>query len=94
MAHWEKWLSNAGPRDGKTGTIKIGGAPFELEKGALFLVLRMGGQPKVRQLKLAVLNLKPEGTLSPDQMTHEHLRELARTNPEIKEFFNSADQPK
>ena len=80
--------------DGKTGTVKIGGAAYELDKGALFLVSKTGGEPRVKQLKLAVLNLKPEGTLSPDQMTHEYLRGLAKTNPEIKEFFSATDQPK
>jgi hypothetical protein len=80
--------------DGKTGTVKIGGAAYELDKGALFLVSKTGGEPRVKQLKLAVLNLKPEGTLSPDQMTHEYLRGLTKTNPEIKEFFTVTDQPK
>lgn len=80
--------------DGKTGAVKISGKTYELDKGAFFLVSKAGVEPRVKQLKLAVLNLKPEGTLSPDQMTHEDLRGLAKTNPEIKEFFSATDQPK
>jgi hypothetical protein len=80
--------------DGKTGKVKIGSEAYELADGAVFLVLKTSGKAKVQQLKLAALNLKPEGTLTPDQMTHEYLRELARTNPEIKGFFAGTAEPK
>jgi len=87
------FLSDA-KHNGKAGTVKIGSEAYELANGAVFLVLKTDGKPKVQQLKLTALNLKPEGTLSPDQMTHEYLRGLARTSPEINGFFAGTVEPK
>jgi len=80
--------------DGRAGTVKIGEERFDLTKGAVFLVAKSGAKSQVKQMRLASLNLKPEGSLTPEDMTYDYLRELARTDPEIRAFWAEASNQK
>ena len=80
--------------DGKTGTVTLGSETFQLEQGALFLISKNGPAPTIKQMKLARLNLKPEGTLTLAQMTHDYFRNLAKSDPDIQAFWSAADKSK
>ncbi|NLH15415.1 MAG: hypothetical protein GX455_02440 [Phycisphaerae bacterium] len=73
--------------DGLTGTVKIGSNSFDLTRGRLFLVATQEGKPRIQQMSLSKLDLKPDGNLTDEQVTLEHLRELAKTDADIREFF-------
>jgi len=83
--------------DGKTGKVSFIRQPsqsfqsdplgYDLAQGRLFLVSTEGAEPRVKQLPLAKLNLKPDGTLSQREMTTEVLQGLAKTDPELRAFF-------
>jgi hypothetical protein len=74
--------------DGKTGKVRVDQQKdylldplgYDLTQGRLFPVSTEGAEPRVKQLPLARLNLKPDGTLSQQEMTTEVLRGLARTD--------------
>jgi hypothetical protein len=68
--------------DGKTGTIKIAGESFQLEQGALFLVVTTAAKPVIKQMPFARLNLKPETYPS-----IESLRALAGIDSDIRAFW-------
>lgn len=76
--------------DGKTGTVEIGGGTYDLSRGGLFLVALGAAEPKVKQLDLARLDLKPSGLRMLNEITRESLEELAKTDPEIRAFFAEA----
>jgi hypothetical protein len=90
--------------DGKTGKVSFALQPFQsflsdplwydLAPGRLFLVSTEGAEPRVKQLPLAKLNLKPDGTLSQQEMTKEILQRLANTDPEIRAFFGETGERK
>jgi hypothetical protein len=69
--------------DGRTGTVTINDKTFDLADGALFLVSTQRGQTEVCQLKRDTLKLGPEG-----------LKDLARNDQEILDFFSSFAQAK
>jgi len=73
--------------DGKTGTVKIGEEAFELTRGGFFLVATSGAKPKVKQLKLDKLDLKPMGSRTHDDITAQTLGALAESDPDIGSFF-------
>ncbi len=73
---------------------EIGSEAHKLDEGTLLLVLNVRGKLHIKHLQLATLNLKPEGALSPDQLSHECLKGLARTNPELHSLFAGADRGK
>ncbi len=73
--------------DGKTGKVKIGDQSYDLSDGRLILLATKGEKPRVKQLALAKLDLKPEGKRSDDQVTLEQLQDLAKTDPDILAFF-------
>lgn len=72
-------------KDGKSGTAIIDGKSFDLENGQLFLVADRGNGYLVRQLDRDLSNLF---------FDRETLKELARTDNEIADFFagNHAQQ--
>jgi hypothetical protein len=65
-------------KDGRTGGVTINGKTFGLDQGALFLVSTISGQTQVRQLKREVL-----------QSGGGDLRDLAKNDQEIRDFFAS-----
>ena len=65
-------------QDGRTGAVTINDKTFDLDQGALFLVSTISGQTQVRQLKREIL--KSAG---------EDLRDLAKNDQEIRDFFAS-----
>ena len=69
--------------DGCTGTVTINDRTFDLAHGALFLVSTQGGRTEVRQLRRDTSKLAPEG-----------LKDLARNDQEILDFFSSHAQAK
>ncbi len=76
--------------DGTTGTVKIGDRSYDLADGRLILLSTQTQSPRVKQCSLIKLNLKPEGTLSDDQITLEQLQDLAKTDPDIRAFFTAS----
>ena len=76
--------------DGRTGTVKIGAESYDLAKGRLFLVSIKDAKPRVKQISLAKLDLKPEGKSTPEEVTTEQLKELAKTDADIQSFFIGA----
>lgn len=76
--------------DGKTGTVRIGDESYELARGGLFLVSVSGAKPKVKQLELARLDLKPAGSRTLHEINLQTLEDLAMTDPEIRAFFAEA----
>ncbi len=77
--------------DGLTGKLKIGASSYELAQGRLFLVGAEETTPRICQMSLTKLDLKPDGNQSDEQMTLEYLRALADTDPEIRAFFLKED---
>jgi hypothetical protein len=69
--------------DGRTGAVTINDKTFDLAHGALFLVSTQGGRTEVRQLQRDTSKLAPEG-----------LKDLARNDQEILDFFSSFAQAK
>ncbi|HBI43585.1 MAG TPA: hypothetical protein DDY78_12150 [Planctomycetales bacterium] len=65
-------------KDGRAGTVTINDKTFDLAQGALFLVSTISGQTQVRQLERNTLKLKGED-----------LKELAKNDQEIRDFFVS-----
>lgn len=80
--------------DGLTGKVKIGSESYDLADGRLFLVASKDGTPRICQMSLAKLDLKPDGALTEEQITLEHLRELARTDADIRSFFTNSNAEK
>lgn len=70
-------------RDGKTGTVEIGGLLYDLEKGGLFLVSTNEGVTNVEQLPIETVG-------STIQTAKEKLENLAKTDPRITAFVNAA----
>jgi len=68
--------------DGKVGSITIAGVNYDFAKGQLFLVSAHRDPVKVAQIRF---NLK--GFPSEDE-----LKELAKSNPEIRGFFEKAQE--
>lgn len=68
--------------DGETGTVKIAGKRFELEKGPLFLISTRGDKPEILQLPLE------RSKFAMVRGGHEKLMELARENDKIAAFWN------
>ena len=66
-------------RDGKTGTVAINGANYDLARGAIFLVSTTGAQTRVCQLERDTTKLEVDG-----------FRELAKSDQEIRGFFTDA----
>jgi hypothetical protein len=64
--------------DGRTGAVTIGDERFDLADGSLFLVSTRGTHSQVRQLQRDISKLKPDD-----------LKQLARSDPQIIEFFES-----
>ena len=69
--------------DGCTGTVTINDKTCDLARGDLFLVSTQGGRTEIRQLKRDTLKLGPE-----------NLKDLARTDREIQDYFSSFAQAK
>ena len=74
--------------DGKTGTVTIGGATYELEKGGLFLISARHGKTWVRQSKTDLSHLKGDvdlaavkSAVSNDTITAEFLERIERPTP-------------
>jgi len=64
--------------DGRTGAVTINDKTFDLDQGALFLVSTISGQTQVRQLKREIL-----------RSAGEDLRNLAKNDQDIRDFFAS-----
>jgi hypothetical protein len=84
------WKVSCYTRDGKTGAVKIGDQTFDLADGALFLLSTRGDRPRVKQLKQAKLDLTPEGSRTVSQIEMPAIRELGKSDPDIKAFFTGA----
>lgn len=80
--------------DCTNGIVKIGAETYDLSWGALFLISTTGQKAVVKQLKLSAINLKPQGTLTQDQITSDRMQKAGRTEPEIREFFEEAARGK
>lgn len=80
--------------DGKNGPVKIGNDSFDLANGALFLVAKQGAKLEVKQMNIAKLNMKPAGTHTLAEMQTEYWRELAKTDPELRAFWEAAAKAK
>jgi len=65
--------------DGKTGTLELNGEKLELADGSLILVSTTGPKIRWKQLQRDTLQMPPE---------RETFEELAKTDPEIKDFFS------
>jgi hypothetical protein len=65
-------------KDGKTGPVTINEIQYDLEKGGLFLVLAVGGEVQIQQLKRDMADVKFDG---------ESLAAFARNDAEISGFF-------
>lgn len=76
--------------DGKTGKVKIGDASYDLGDGPLFLVSTQDQKPRIKQLALSKLNLMPDGKLTSDQITLEHLEGIGKSDADIRQFFIEA----
>jgi hypothetical protein len=72
-------------KDGKTGTMRLGGTNYSLADGAFFLVSVQGEKLGVKQLKRDVTTLK-HGEAA--------FKELAKSDAEIRSFFLEPEQPK
>jgi hypothetical protein len=68
--------------DGKSGTVVINGQKYDRADGGLFLVYTAGEKPRVVQRKL---------DFQGDEKT---LDELAKTDPEVKQFVAGAAEPR
>jgi hypothetical protein len=77
--------------DGKNGSVSLGDQTFELDKGGLFLVSKTGPEVAIKQMMLARMNLRPEGSLRLDQMTNEYFRRMAKTDSEFRAFWDEAE---
>jgi hypothetical protein len=69
---------HAKTRDGKSGSLTIAGVDYDLAKGRLFLVSTRADPPMVAQLAFD-LDRIPKGS--------EELQDLAKSNPQIRKFF-------
>ncbi len=69
--------------DGKSGTTTIDGQPFDLAKGAVFLVSAKADKTKVEQLAVDMSKLQGDPV-------HEKLKGLADTEPRVAGFFKEA----
>jgi hypothetical protein len=76
--------------DGKTGKVKIDDTSYDLGDGPLFLVSTQDHKPRIKQLALSKLNLIPDGKLTSDQMTLEHVEAIGKSDPDIRQFFIEA----
>jgi len=76
--------------DGKTGKVKIGDTSYDLGDGPLFLVSTQGQKPRIKQFALSKLNLIPDGKLTSDQITLEHLEGIGKSDADIRQFFIEA----
>jgi hypothetical protein len=84
------WKVSCYTRDGKAGAVKIGDQTFDLADGGLFLISTRGDRPRVKQLKLAKLNLVPEGKQTVIQLEMPAIRGQGKSDPDIKAFFTGA----
>lgn len=64
--------------DGKSGSVTLGGANYELSRGGIFLVDMQGAKPVVTQLSRDASSIK----------TKAELEALAKTDPEIAKFVS------
>lgn len=76
--------------DGKTGKVKIGDTSYDLGDGPLFLVSTQDQKPRIKQLALSKLNLIPDGKLTSDQITLEHIEGIGKSDPDIRQYFLEA----
>jgi len=76
--------------DGKTGKVKIDDTSYDLSDGPLFLVSTQDQKPRIKQLALSKLNLIPDGKLTSEQITLEHLEGIGKSDPDIRQFFIEA----
>jgi hypothetical protein len=66
--------------DGKTGTVRIDDAEYDLEKGSFFLVKIADGKLEVLQLKKDTMGIK-------DQDREEHFKKWAKEDEDIRKFY-------
>jgi hypothetical protein len=64
--------------DGKAGTVTIADVDYDLAEGSLFLVSARDGPPKVAQISFDLSALPKKS---------QALKELAKSNPQIRGFF-------
>lgn len=80
--------------NGEQGRVEIGGQEYTLDQGSLFLISTQHAFVKVKQLHLNVMNLKPAGSISVDEIDGDTLKRIAQTDQAIRGFFmEAADEP-
>ena len=67
--------------DGKSATFSIAGQPYDLAKGALFLVTTQGGKTQVQQLSFDLSKLPA---------VHESCQTVADSSPDVSSFIQKA----
>ena len=67
--------------DGKSATFSIAGQPYDLAKGALFLVTTRSGQTQVQQLSFDLSKLPA---------VHESCQTVADASPDVSSFIQTA----
>jgi hypothetical protein len=80
--------------DGKTGTVTIAGADFDLAQGPLFLVTTRGAKPRVQQLTTDVNVPGPLGKGEEFDAARKRLEALSQSDETVKAFVKGAAEEK